>query len=99
MKKHLRKDLKKRIIVKKVETELFILKNIFKNLNFSTLVRWNAFLKILDLPKNTSKVRLRKRCVITGRQSSFNPLYKFSRLVFLRLVRSGEISNVRKSSW
>lgn len=99
MKKNLRKDIQKRKIVNQSETDLFVYKSIFKNSNYSNNIRWNALLNVSSLPKNSSKVRLNKRCTISGRKSSFNSLYKFSRLVFLRLVRSGEISGLKKSSW
>ena len=99
MKKKLISDAKKRKIVNKFETDLFIYKSILKNFNFSNIIRWNALLKLSDLPKNSCEVRLNKRCNITGRKSSCNSLYRFSRLVFLRLLRSGDISGFKKSSW
>jgi ribosomal protein S14 len=55
-------------------------------------------LHLSNLPQNSRKVRLNKRCTLSGRKSSFNSLYRFSRLVFLRLARQGEIVGLKKSS-
>ena len=49
MKKLLEKDKKLRINILKIEKQYFILKSIYKNLNFFTPIRWNAFLKLKKL--------------------------------------------------
>jgi small subunit ribosomal protein S14 len=98
MKKKLIQEKKKRKIVNLFETDSFIYKSIFKNFNFPNNVRWNALLHLSKLPQNSRKGRLNKRCTLSGRKSSFNSLYRFSRLVFLRLARQGEILGLKKSS-
>lgn len=99
MKKLLEKDKKLRIRIKQFEKKNFILKSIFKNFNFFLLIRWNAFLKLKNLSKNTSFVSLSPRCLASINKKRFNKLTPFSRHVFLKLIRSGQISSVRKSSW
>ena len=49
MKKLLAKDKKLRLNIKNVEKQQFILKSIFKNFNFFSLLRWKAFLKFKTL--------------------------------------------------
>ena len=99
MKNLIQKDKRFRIIVKKLERRRSILKSIVKNEYLGDLVRWNARLRLTQLPSHCSKVYLTNRCTLTGRRKSFNNFYKFSRIEFLKLARSGNISNLRKSSW
>jgi ribosomal protein S14 len=99
MKKLLEKDKKLRLQVKHLEKQNFILKSIFKNFNFFMLIRWNAYLKLKVLNKSNSSVSLVPRCLTTINKKRFNKLTPFSRHVFLKLVRSGQISGVQKSSW
>jgi len=99
MKSLLEKDKKLRISIKQVEKKIFILKSIFKNFNFFILIRWNAFLKLKTLSKKSSSVALSPRCLFSVNKKRFNKLTPFSRHVFLKLIRSGQISSIQKSSW
>jgi ribosomal protein S14 len=99
MKKLLEKDKKLRHQIKLIENQHFILKSIFKNFNFFTLVRWNAFLKLKFLTKNNSKVSITNRCLQSVNKKRFNKLTTFSRHIFLKLIRSGLVAGMRKASW
>lgn len=99
MKKLLEKDKKLRSRIKQSEKKNFIFKSIFKNFNFFVLIRWNAFLKLKTLSKNSSFVSLSPRCLASVNKKRFNKLTPFSRHIFLKLIRSGQISSVQKSSW
>lgn len=100
MKKKVQKDKKIRLNYKAKELKHQILKSIVKNENLVFLVKWNAVLKLSNLPKNSNKARSVNRCVLTSRKAKFTRIYKkFSRLSFLRLVRFGQLSGVQKSSW
>ncbi len=57
---------------------------------------WEA----LDLlPKNSSKVRLKNRCGITGRGKGYIRYFGVSRLVFREMALDGKIPGVKKASW
>lgn len=99
MKKLIYKDKKNRFAVKDFERKRFILKSIIKNLSISKLIRWNAVLKFSSLPSNSSEIYVTKRCIETGRKKRINKFFNFSRLEFLKNVRSGSIHGFRKSSW
>ena len=51
------------------------------------------------LPKNSSMVRLKNRCMFTGRSRSYYRKFGVSRLVFREMALRGEIPGVKKSSW
>ncbi|MDR1435780.1 MAG: 30S ribosomal protein S14 [Puniceicoccales bacterium] len=54
---------------------------------------------LAKLPRNSSKVRVRNRCSITGRPRAVHSRFGVSRLVLRELVASGFIPGVIKSSW
>ncbi|MCB0729660.1 MAG: 30S ribosomal protein S14 [Ignavibacteriae bacterium] len=57
---------------------------------------WDALQK---LPRNSSPVRLRNRCIMTGRPRGYFRKFGVSRLVFREMALKGEIPGIKKSSW
>lgn len=56
--------------------------------------------ELLDkLPKNSSKVRLRNRCALTGRGRGYVRQFSISRIKFRDLASEGKIPGVTKASW
>ncbi len=51
------------------------------------------------LPRNSSLIRQRNRCAVTGRQRAFLRKFGVSRLVFREKALRGEIPGVMKASW
>ena len=51
------------------------------------------------LPKNSSAVRLRNRCQLTGRPRGYLRHFGICRLVFRDMALDGKIPGVRKASW
>jgi small subunit ribosomal protein S14 len=51
------------------------------------------------LPRNSSKVRLRNRCQLTGRPRGYMRYFGVCRLVFRDMALDGKIPGVRKASW
>jgi small subunit ribosomal protein S14 len=51
------------------------------------------------LPRNSSPVRLKNRCNLTGRPKGFMRKFGVCRNVFRELAVSGKIPGVRKASW
>ena len=99
MKKLIAKDRKLRLKLKAQEKQFFILKTIFQNSNLFTLIRWNAYLRLKTLGEINSEVSRSSRCLYTINRKRFNALAPFSRYVFLKFIRSGKISGIRKSNW
>jgi small subunit ribosomal protein S14 len=61
--------------------------------------RFNASLKLAQLPRNGSAVRVRLRCEITGRSRGNYRKFKLSRIALRDLASSGQIPGMVKSSW
>jgi small subunit ribosomal protein S14 len=61
--------------------------------------RFNAQLKLAQLPRNSAKVRVRNRCELTGRPRAFYRKLKMSRLALRELANQGMIPGMVKSSW
>lgn len=99
MKKLFAKDRENRKTVKELELKHFVLKQISTNSNYLRTIRWNALHRLANLPKKSSKTVLSNRCVKTINKKTFHKFTNFSRTVFLKLVKSGNISGMRKSSW
>ena len=51
------------------------------------------------LPRDASPVRLRNRCIISGRSRGYIRDFGISRIVFRDMAREGKIPGVRKASW
>jgi small subunit ribosomal protein S14 len=56
-------------------------------------------LGLQKLPRNSSKVRLRNRCALSGRSRGYMREFGISRIVFRDMSREGKIPGIRKSSW
>jgi small subunit ribosomal protein S14 len=57
-------------------------------------------LKALDeMPKNSSKVRLKNRCQLSGRPKGYIRYFGLSRIAFRDMALNGKIPGVKKASW
>ena len=61
--------------------------------------RFAARLKLAELPRNSSKVRIRNRCALTGRPRAYYRKLKMSRIALRELSYAGQIPGMVKSSW
>jgi small subunit ribosomal protein S14 len=61
--------------------------------------RFTARLKLAELPRNSSKVRIRNRCELTGRPRSVYRKFKLSRIALRELASTGQIPGMVKASW
>jgi len=75
------------------------LKAIIKNKELPMEERFQATLKLAELPRNSAKTRVRNRCAMTGRPRGFHGKFKLSRVLLRELASRGELPGVTKSSW
>jgi small subunit ribosomal protein S14 len=61
--------------------------------------RFNASLKLAQLPRNGAAVRVRLRCELTGRPRGNYRKFKLCRIALRDLASQGQIPGMVKSSW
>jgi small subunit ribosomal protein S14 len=61
--------------------------------------RFEARLKLAEMPRNSSRVRIRNRCELSGRPRGYHRKFKLSRIALRDLASAGEIPGMVKSSW
>ncbi|MFT4717981.1 MAG: small subunit ribosomal protein S14 [Rickettsiales bacterium] len=86
-------------LVKKLEVKRAVLSKIIGDLEEPFESRLMAMKKLSELPRNGSKVRIRKRCEIDGRPRGFIGYFGMSRINFRHYANWGRIPGVKKSSW
>lgn len=91
---------KKRVAtVEKYAAKRAELKATLKNPNVTDEEFYAAQRKLDKLPRNSSKVRLKNRCSITGRPRAFIGKFGVSRIQFRELALNGQLPGVVKASW
>ncbi len=75
------------------------LKKIVKDLYNSVEDKIKAQEELNKLPKNSSAVRLRNRCNMTGRSRGYLRKFKLSRITFREMAHKGLIPGLTKASW
>ena len=61
--------------------------------------RFEASLKLAEMPRNGSKVRVHNRCEVTGRPRGVYRKFKLGRVMLRELASKGQIPGMVKSSW
>ena len=93
------RDKKRRRLVKAKEATRAKLKAVIYDRALSAEERFEAVLKLAELPRNSSKTRVRNRCALTGRPRAFYRRFHLSRIALRDLASRGELPGVTKSSW
>ena len=95
----IQRNLKRIKLVKKFLKKRESLKKIIKNKKLPLEERFAAQLKLAKIPRNSSKVRIRNRCEITGRPHGVYRKLRISRIALRDLASNGKIPGMTKSSW
>ena len=93
------KNKNRALMVQKFSGSRERLKAIAKDKNLPAEDRFAARLKLAQLPRNSSPVRLRNRCELSGRPRGFYRKFKLSRIALRDLASNGQIPGMTKSSW
>lgn len=93
------RDVKRSNLNKKHNKKYKELKSIVMNKDLPLEERFQAQLKLNKLPRNSSKVRHRNRCQVTGRPRGYYRKFKMSRISLRELAAFGMIPGLTKSSW
>ena len=93
------RDLKRRVTVEKFAAKRAELKAIIINVKLSDEERAAAREKLQALPRNSSPVRLRNRCLLTGRSRGVFSKFGLGRIKLREHAMRGEVPGVVKASW
>ena len=75
------------------------LKKIIMNRDLPLDERFSAQIKLNEMPRDSSHIRVRNRCLITGRPRGNYRKFKMSRIAFRELASTGQVPGILKSSW
>ena len=95
----IQKNLKRIKLVKKYSKKRAELKKIINNKKLELSGRFAAQLKLNKLPKNSSKIRVRNRCEVSGRPHGVYRKLRISRIALRDMASAGKIPGLTKSSW
>lgn len=75
------------------------IKKTSQDLSLTEEERHLARLALNKMPRDSSIIRVRNRCALTGRSRGYLRKFKISRLTFREMANMGMIPGVTKSSW
>ena len=93
------RDKKRTRLANKYAAKRADLKAQAKDQTLSPEERFNARIKLAQLPRNSAPVRQRLRCKLSGRPRGNYRKFKISRVALRELASSGQIPGMVKSSW
>jgi small subunit ribosomal protein S14 len=94
MKNNRRRKLAKRFLNKRAA-----LKAIARDRSRSMEERFQAQIKLAELPRNSAPTRVRNRCEITGRPRGYYRKLRMSRIALRDLSAKGLVPGMIKASW
>ncbi len=98
-KSSIEKNKNRKALVDRFAAKRAALKAIADDLSLPMEERFEARLKLAELPRNSAKTRLRLRCEVTGRPRANYRKLKMSRIALRELGSKGLIPGLVKSSW
>lgn len=93
------RDIKRQKLVEQYAAKRAALKAIINDQSKSDEERYEARLKLQQLPRNANPTRLRNRCAITGRPRGVFRKFGLARNKLRELAMKGEIPGLTKGSW
>ena len=95
----IQKNLNRKKIVKRFNDKRKNLKKKIMQKDLSMEERFKIQSKLNELPRNSSRVRVRNRCELTGRTRGVYRKFGLSRIKIRELSMAGALPGVVKSSW
>ena len=95
----IQRDKKRRFLFSKHELKRLELASLIQDLTVSKEIRYKSLQELNKLPRNSSRIRIKNRCVLTGRGHAVLRFCSLSRLKFRELAAQGILMGVNKASW
>ena len=93
------REAKRAKLVKKYAAKRAALKATISDVNVSEEERWDAVLKLQQLPRDSARTRQMNRCRITGRPHGYLRKFGLSRNKLREAAMRGEVPGLKKASW
>jgi small subunit ribosomal protein S14 len=93
------REIKRRATVSKFAVKRAALEAAMNDVTATSEARLEARMKFQALPRNSSPVRLRNRCALTGRPRGVFSKFGIGRSKLRDLMMSGQVPGVTKASW
>lgn len=93
------RDIKRAKLVEKFAAKRAALVAIINDQSKSDAERYQARLKLQQLPRNANPTRVRNRCVITGRPRGVFSKFGLTRHKLREMAMRGEVPGMTKASW
>ena len=93
------KNVRRRLLSAKFASKRAALKAVARDRSLPPEERFQAFVKLAQLPRNSAPVRIRNRCEFSGRPRGFYRKLRLSRIALRELASTGQIPGMVKSSW
>ncbi|MGJ8515420.1 30S ribosomal protein S14 [Carnimonas bestiolae] len=93
------RELKRTKLVEKYAARRAELKAIIQSVNASDEEKFEAQLKLQSLPRDSSSVRQRNRCRVTGRPHGYYNKFGLGRNKLREAAMNGNVPGLTKSSW
>ena len=98
-KSSIEKNNRRRKMAKKFANRRVKLKTIARDKKLPMEQRFAATFKMAELPRNSSRTRVRNRCELSGRPRAYYRKHRLSRIALRELGSKGLIPGLVKSSW
>jgi|TARA_B000000565_G_scaffold244672_1_gene211880 small subunit ribosomal protein S14 len=92
-------DKKKRKLFLKNFEKRNNLKKSIKNKNLTSFERYTAQIALQNMPRNSSKIRIKNRCILSGRTHGIVGPFNISRIKLRELASNGLITGMKKAIW
>lgn len=93
------REVKRAKLVKKYSAKRDALRAIISDVKTSEEERWDAVLKLQQLPRDSSRSRKQNRCRVTGRPHGYLRKFGLSRIKLREAAMRGEVPGLKKASW
>ena len=84
------------VTARQVKRQRMVAQHAVKRAELKKAGDWKA---LDEMPKNSSKVRLKNRCQITGRPRGYIRYFGLSRIMVRDMALNGKIPGLKKASW
>ena len=93
------RNKKRQSLAKKFASRRATLKTRAKDESLPMEERYQARLKLAELPRNSAQNRVRNRCEVSGRPRGYYRKLRMSRIALRELSSNGLVPGMVKSSW